>query len=103
MPGALAGVDHRRGNGSRPAEGPVIVDCLENGLGQRDLPAERRVQSVVKQVIVQQPVVADLVKVLLSIDQWALMTSGNRSINVLECGRACSGNPSISRARTEWR
>ena len=64
------------------------AQLMEHGLGQRDLAAERRMHSVVEQMLVEQTVVADGMEIRLAVDQDATKFVGHLVIDLLEFGRA---------------
>ena len=64
------------------------VKRLQHRLGQRDLAAQRRVHRILKQLVVQQTVAANRMKVRLCINQNAVVSGCDVAVDLLEGGQA---------------
>ena len=84
MGGAFRRVDDRDRRILRPAEGPPRAERLEHCLRQRDLASQRRVHRVLEQLIVQQAVATDRMKVRLCVNQDAVVAGCDVAVDLLE-------------------
>ena len=81
---AFGRVDDRDGRIRGPTKRPLGAKRDQDRLRQRDLPAQRRVHRVLKELVVQQTVTADRMKVGLPVNQDAAMSRGHVTVDLLE-------------------
>ena len=81
-------IENRHGNGIRPPAGFAIVQDHEHRLCQGELATQRRVKTVVEEVIVEQPMIANLAEILLAVDKRTMVSPRHGTVNVLKAGQA---------------
>ena len=92
MRDALGRINDRNDRILGPTKGPPGAKCDKDRLRQCDLPAQRRVHGILKELVVQQAVAADRMKVRLPVNQNAAVPPGHVAVNLLKRARAAHGH-----------
>src|SRR5437868_15460974 len=81
LPRASGRINDRHGRRLGPANRLTVAKGQKHPLRQGKLAAQRRVDTIVEQMIVKETVDANFMKIRLSVDQRAVMSGGHLAVN----------------------